>query len=194
MTDPADFKRLKRWETAGWRYLTCSTNQRFAFFSDAHSRDTFARKLEHARQRHRFELLAWVLMPEHFHMILRPPRDGSDVPRILQTIKQGTAQSLLAHWRRQDSQRFSHALDANGSTRLWQAGGGFDRNVRDGVELDEEVAYIHHNPVERGLVASEMDWAWSSARHYAHDHSGIVKIEYRLFTPYREGGPDKGLE
>ena len=60
---------------------------------------------------------------------------------------------------------------------LWQRGGVFDRNVRDWDELRREARYVHQNPVERGLVADPLEWAWSSARWYAGQHEGQIPID-----------------
>jgi len=64
-----------------------------------------------------------------------------------------------------------------GRYRYWQAGGGFDRNLRGGGDLEEKIKYIHHNPVKRGLVERETDWAWSSARWYAEMTDGELAID-----------------
>jgi hypothetical protein len=59
--------------------------------------------------------------------------------------------------------------------RVWQPGGGYDRNITTAAALRAEIDYLHGNPVQRGLVAKAEDWEWSSARWFA----GIrpVKIE-----------------
>ena len=47
--------------------------------------------------------------------------------------------------------------------RFWQRGGGYDRNLRTVRDIHEKVAYIHQNPVTRGLESQAEDYAWSSA-------------------------------
>jgi hypothetical protein len=46
--------------------------------------------------------------------------------------------------------------------------------------------YMHGNPVQRGLVTRPVDWAWSSARHYATGDEGAVEIESRWAARRRE--------
>ncbi|MBU6414050.1 MAG: transposase [Planctomycetes bacterium] len=178
-------KRLKRWEDpSDWRYLTCSTYRRFQFFDDAVHCDVFAIKLEEARKKLGFELRAWVLMLEHFHVILHPI-GGVTVPQILKRVKQSISKVLHRRWEtsRMDLVKRVHFGE---EFRLWQPGGGFDRNIRDGVEMDREIAYIHNNPVKGDLVKTPTDWAWSSSRHYAGDPRSPVQIVYRKWTPYRD--------
>ncbi len=189
MTEQPIRKRLERQETPqDWRYLTCSTYRRFQFFDDPEFRDVFAKKLEDARRVFGFELRAWVLMPEHFHIMLHP-LNGVVVPQILKRLKQGTAKVLLRQWGRCRPELIARATHDDGSLQLWQAGGGFDRNVRDSEEMEREIRYIHNNPVKRGLVKQPTDWAWSSARHYDNDMRSPVQIVYRKWSVYRDGGP-----
>ena len=54
--------------------------------------------------------------------------------------------------------------------RFWQRGGGYDRNIFTAVEAHEKLAYMHNNPVRKGLVEVAADWPWSSCRAW---ESGI---------------------
>jgi len=187
MGTPAIRKRLKRWEEPGdWRYLTCSTYRRFQYFDEPGFKDIFAEKLEAARCKCGFELRAWVLMPEHFHIMLKPNIGGPKVPEILKSLKVSVSQSLLPLWKKRRPDLIEHARLDDGSLRVWQAGGGFDRNVRDNEEMEYEIIYIHNNPVRKGFVKEPTEWAWSSARHYAGDATSPAQIVYRKWTPYRD--------
>jgi putative transposase len=59
--------------------------------------------------------------------------------------------------------------------RLWQEGGGYDRNLRSESIVLAAINYIHLNPVRRGLCEQAVDWRWSSARayHRGHDLDGF---------------------
>ncbi len=50
--------------------------------------------------------------------------------------------------------------------RFWQEGPGFDRNLFTPDAIAASIAYIHHNPVARGLCQKAIDWNWSSARYF----------------------------
>lgn len=169
-------KKLRRDERRVPRYLTFSCYQRRQLLGTPQDRDEFARRLSIARDRCGFRLLAWVTMPEHVHMIV-VPTDEYPVPKLLVAIKQPVAQTLLRAWQSVDSPMLQEATVGSGKLRFWQAGGGFDRNVRDHEELEREIAYIHHNPVRRGLVKNAKDWAWSSARWYEGEQDGGVPID-----------------
>ena len=89
-------------------------------------------------------VLAYVVMPEHFHALLWAERGGA-VRRFLQRTLGLT----------------SHAMQAGGG--LWK-----ERPrvlpVSTGSLLQTKVDYLHANPVRRGLAASPPDWEHSSYR------------------------------
>ena len=47
--------------------------------------------------------------------------------------------------------------------RLWQRGGGFDRNMWNAKAIFDAIHYIESNPVRTNLVSSPEEWQWSSA-------------------------------
>lgn len=156
-------KRLKRREVIGGvRYITFSCHRRSPLLGNPSIRDVFVRALYAARARFRFELYAWVVMPEHVHLMLRPP-EGLALDAILKALKQSVAQTVIARWKQLNATVLD-SITVHGRIRFWQRGGGFDRNVRDQSELAREIRYIHRNPIERGLVQSPEDWVWSSLR------------------------------
>ena len=128
-------------------------------------RDEYIEHVANARDRLRFLLHAWVVMPEHVHLVVLP-RDGEIGP-VLRGLKQGFGQRVLSAWKRSLDPRLKLASDAHGVLRFWQRGGGYDRNIRDIEELREKIEYIHTNPVRRGLVERAVDWRWSSAAAWA---------------------------
>ncbi len=171
-------KRMRRFEDVRrWRYVTFSCHRRLQLLGNARIRDLFAASIARARQRCGFTLRAWVIMPEHVHMILSPQRREWPLAKILLSIKQPVAQVVIARWRELNARILQSITLADGRARFWQAGGGFDRNIRDQAELDREIAYIHANPVKRGLVENPTDWAWSSARWYAGIRDGQIPID-----------------
>lgn len=156
-------KKLIRWESGPpIRYLTFSCYHRLPLLAQPGAPDMFVENLARARDRFGFSLIAGVVMPEHVHLILRPHPSGSGIPSIIRGIKQPVAQRVLRRLRADSSPILTRLKTAGGETRFWQEGGGFDRNVRDAMELARDVDYIHLNPVKRGLVSRPEDWAWSS--------------------------------
>ena len=64
-------KKMRRWERVWqWRFLTFSCYQRLQLLGNPAIRDQMAVSLSRARDRCGFRLRAWVIMPEHVHLML----------------------------------------------------------------------------------------------------------------------------
>jgi putative transposase len=105
-------------------------------------------------------------MPNHVHLLLRPDLPDHPVSEILQQIKLPASKVILSEWRKRDAPVLEKIRCSEGRHRLWQRGGGFDRNIFSKEEFVEKLNYIHWNPVKAGLVESVEAWKWSSASAY----------------------------
>ena len=65
--------------------------------------------------------------------------------------------------------------------RFWQDGGGYDRNYWEPVAIRDQLAYIHANPVRRGIVKQPEDWYWSSASEWVYGKPGPIAIDKDSF-------------
>ncbi len=99
----------------------------------------------HAGQR--FELSAWVVMPNHVHVMVRP-LPGWTLSQILQSWKGFTAHAANDRLGRQGQ-------------AFWQPE-SFDHLVRDDEDLHRCCHYTTMNPVNAGLCARPEDWRWNS--------------------------------
>lgn len=99
------------------------------------------------RDKGTFPLHAFVLMPDHFHMLLTPS-DTTTLERAVQFIKGGSSHAIG------ETLRFQFPV--------WQSGFS-DHRIRDAKDYETHVLYIDQNPVKRGLVAVARDYPWSSA-------------------------------
>jgi putative transposase len=176
-------KRMERHdEPNGYRFITASCNKRLPLFAGPRIRDVFADSLAAAREKHGFELFAWVLMPNHFHLLLRPCKESDSrltrpLGPMLMSIKGGVSQAVIPGMKRLNASVLPSITCSDGSVRFWQAGGGFDRNVRTMTEFTKEVWYIHTNPVRKGLVERAEDWKWSSVRWWMGVRDGEVECD-----------------
>ena len=169
-------KRMRRQEIVGAvRFVTFSCAQRLPLLGHPGIRDLFAESLADARRRSGFELFAWVVMPEHVHLLARSADDAAFGP-ALRSLKVSVAKAVCARWRRLEAPILDR-ITRDGRPRFWLPGGGFDRNVRDAEEFSREVRYIHRNPVERGLVERAEEWSWSSVRWWMGLREGEVECD-----------------
>jgi putative transposase len=147
--------------------LTFSCFRRLPLFSRERSCRWMLKALELGRTRQLYELWAYVIMPEHIHVVLLP-RQNVRIASILTTVKQSVAKRAIL-WLQREAPEFLSRLEdcqPNGDRhhRFWLRGGGYDRNLRTASDVHEKIEYIHANPVRRGLVDSPEQWPWSSAR------------------------------
>jgi len=107
----------------------------------------------------RYHLLAYVVMPSHFHWVFQPclqwveslpdkGRHRTPRERIMKSINGYTAY------------RCKRLLGLSGPFWLHE---GYDHVVQDVEELHRIIRYVEKNPVKAGLMAEPQDWRWSSA-------------------------------
>jgi REP element-mobilizing transposase RayT len=92
-----------------------------------------------------YDLHAWVIMPNHVHLLATPHTHVSSFLRRLKGFSSRAANRLIGH----TGQRF------------WQDE-SYDRLVRTQKEFNNIERYILVNPVRAGLVSCIEDYPWSS--------------------------------
>ncbi len=188
-------KRRKSFDEPGdVHFLTFSCFQRLPLLNRDRSRMWMVDALRLGLKKDRFHLLAWVIMPEHVHLILVPVGD-TKVSSILTTLKQSVSKRALL-WLKNNSPEFLKQLkdtQPSGRTfyRFWQRGGGYDRNLRSVRDLHEKIRYVHENPERRRLCNRAIDWKWSSARTWATGEDDLIPIARHL-VPSLSGFDDVG--
>ena len=94
-----------------------------------------------------YQLQAWVVMPNHVHVLIEPL---IDLARIVQA------------WKSVSSRRIISLLGPARPQVVWQRE-YWDRFIRNEQHRQRALAYIHANPVSAGLVMRGEQWRWSSA-------------------------------
>jgi putative transposase len=127
-----------------------------------------AESIAHARKVLEVELWAYVFMPDHVHLLLRPRREKYRISEFMQLAKNPVARRVIS------SLKQSHSLlledlrltrrDGVVEYRFWQAGGGYDGNLWNMEKVREKADYCHKNPVRRGRVHAPEMWRLSSFR------------------------------
>ena len=174
-------KRRRRYDDeCDAREFTFSCYHRFQFLNRDRTREWFIESLDSARKKHRFDLWAYVIMPEHVHLLLSPREPGIKMGSIVGGIKEQVARKAIRYLKEHSPQWLDRITVSEGKRtrrRLWQPGGGFDRNAYEIETIHHMIEYIHENPVRRGLVARAEDWRWSSAAWYAGNRDVPIEID-----------------
>lgn len=125
-------------------FVTASTFQKKALLQSDRTATLLIETLFYYRDQHKFMLHEFVVMPDHFHLLLTPI---VTLERAMQFIKGGF------------SYRAGKAFDLH---NIWQSS-FYDRRVRDAAEYESFKRYIHENPVKRRLAASSEKYQYGSA-------------------------------
>ncbi len=157
------------------RFITFSAFRRLPLLESTEVAARLVAWLAAARRDHGLLLFAWVIMPEHVHVLIRAA--GSPWSVVAEAMKTQVAREALKLWRRADAPILKRLVTGGGRARFWQHGGGFDRAQRDMDEFVRTVKYIHQNPVERGLVTRPEDWRWSSVRWWMGRREGELECD-----------------
>ena len=136
-------------------------NARMTLFDDAGDYAAFERVLGQACERGHMRLLAYCVMPNHWHLVVWPRHDG-DLSRFMNWL-------TLTH-----TQRWHQHRHSVGEGHVYQG-----RFKSFPVETNEYCLtvcrYVERNPVRAGLVKRAEDWRWSSAGHCTR-HGGVVPL------------------
>jgi REP element-mobilizing transposase RayT len=146
-------------------YITAVTKNRLPIFRTEAMARLACKALDEARSSGGFLIFAYVIMPEHIHVITSQPTTSADVlrrikgitaRRIIDYLKQHNHERSLAKLRHEEWKR-EHKYS------LWQQEKNVFSIFSEAVFM-QKVNYIHLNPVRAGLVEKATDYPWSSAR------------------------------
>jgi putative transposase len=153
--------------------ICCSCYQRRPGIETARRRDLFLRILETVRQKYQFVVVGYVVMSEHFHLLISEPHEGT-LSVVMHALTLSFARRVLGQMRRRRGSAQTELFPAE-KHPVWQAR-FYDFNVWSKRKRVEKLRYIHQNPVKRRLVASPELWRWSSHRAYALGEAGLVRV------------------
>ena len=135
-------------------------------------------QLENLSRRHEAGVVAYVIMPDHVHILLRPSTSGR-LSLFVQQWKRLTSFQISTYLQLgSDTTSMPFAdrvLDDKGAVHVWQKR-YYPFNVYTPRKALEKIEYMHNNPVRAGLVKDPCDWKWSSARYFLKGQSVPVTL------------------
>jgi putative transposase len=150
-------------------------NGRLRLFKKEDDFLAFERVLQLAHERVPIRILDWCVMPNHWHLVLYPARDG-ELTAFMRWL-------TLTH-----AQRWKHAHAAVGHGHLYQG-----RFKSFPVEQDEHLLavlrYVERNPVRAKLARRAQDWRWGSC-HVRQDRGHEL---HSLLAPWPVQRPGRWL-
>jgi putative transposase len=173
-TQPDHRKRIRHYHECGHIHeLTFSCYQRQPLLTNDAWQAMLAASIDRAMEGHRYQLAAFVFMPEHVHLVVYPLPEAGTIDSLLKAIKRPFAyriKQLLIESGSRLLERLTVRQRPGVTTfRYWQEGPGYDRNVTSPSAAVAAIDYLHNNPLRRGLADRAVDWKWSSARYHLTD-------------------------
>jgi len=137
-------------------FLTVVTSKRRDILID--NIDLLKKALNNAKRFHEFEIFGIVILPNHFHIIIKP-KIIENYPKIIHLIKTSFSKNIdvatIKNYQISSSREMKQEKD------IWQRR-YWEHTIRDENDLYKHLDYIHFNPVKHGYVDAVKDWKYSS--------------------------------
>ncbi len=157
-------------------FLTFSCDHRRQLLNQNRCKGIVIHFLEAVRAEFEGLCFGFVIMPEHVHALVRFLQEGQ-ASLFKQEWKRRSSRALVAYFESARNPVLQHITAEDGTHRVWTPK-QYDFNVCTQEKAWEKLRYMHNNPVKRQLAATPEDWAFSSARWYAHRQSVGVTLTH----------------
>jgi putative transposase len=150
-------KRVRHFEGRGHLHeLTISCYRRLPLLTNDVWQAILASSLSSACAEERFDLVAFVFMPEHVHLLVHPSSFDAKVSRLLARTKQPTSKTIKLLLLESQAPLLDRLMvqERPGKTcfRFWQEGPGSDRNLFSPQAIEASIEYIHTKDRETWVV------------------------------------------
>ncbi|TAG81833.1 MAG: transposase [Burkholderiales bacterium] len=151
-----DYKRI--WLPGGTYFFTVNLADRSSDLLIRHA-ELLRHAVRRTREAHRFEIVAWAVLPDHMHAIWTLPPDDHDYALRWRAIK-----AIFSRGLPRDESTPTQRV-ARGERGIWQRR-YWEHTIRDDRDLENHINYVHFNPVKHGHVTKIEDWPFSSFHRY----------------------------
>ena len=136
---------------------------------------SFLEEMQSLRRQHDSRLVCFVLMPDHFHLMVNP-RDG-DIQTWIGKLKSLSANRLV------DANSPGLFKKNEEENQVWQESFKTLRLWSNWM-IWQKINYIHNNPLRAGLVDSARDYRWSSFRSFYHlEDEELLSVDNEWLYP-----------
>jgi putative transposase len=131
--------------------------------------DTLRHAVRRVKRLYPFEIIAWVVLPDHLHCIWTLPEGDADYPTRWRLIKLLFVKGLPK------TERLSRVRKSRNERGVWHRR-YWEHTIRDERDLENHVDYIHLNPLKHGYVKQVSDWPYSTFHRYVS--TGILSADW----------------
>ena len=132
------------------------------------------------KQNHNFELNAMILLPDHVHMLITLAENSDDYAIIIASIKTHFSRQI----KKSDSEITNHSRIRRRERGIWQRR-YWEHRIRDELDYQRHMDYIHYNAVKHGYSERPIDWPYSTFQKF---------VEEGIYSSYWGGVGINGIE
>ncbi|RLT38428.1 MAG: transposase [Chloroflexi bacterium] len=125
--------------------------------------------LREVRQKLGFAMHAWVILPDHSHLLLQPGAEGG-------------GDEIVRRVRRRYAIDYAQLMGSPAEMVVWESHYGLE-SVSDEAEFARRIDTVHYDPVRHGLVTRPEEWVQSS--YSAWVERGLYKLGWGWSEPER---------
>jgi len=157
--------RFRRATAGSTFFFTVISHRRRPILCDETIRAALRDAIHAVRMRRPFAIDAWVLLPDHLHCIWTLPDGDSDYSARWSQIKHHVSFRCRDAY---DDSLLGRAGKARGEAAIWQRR-FWEHRIRDDVDMERHVDYIHFNPVRHGHAVHAATWPYSTFSRYVRE-------------------------
>ena len=159
---------------AGGYMISAANFEHKPILKSPERRTEFETRLLEAAQEIAKEIIAWAVLPNHYHILLH-----------VQSLNHVSA--TLQHLHGVTSREWNIVDNLTGKRRVWYK--FTDSYIRNETHLHLAFNYIHYNPVKRGYTKDAYEWHWSSLSLYYNDMGrDWLRSHWQAYTPPADFG------
>jgi putative transposase len=145
-------------------FITAVTRRRRPYLASDRDIGIYGSTCEKVRAIRPFNLVAYVVLPDHFHWLVRPHDAIGDFSAVMHRLKRNFTRNY----------KKDHGIRS--ALTVWQPR-FWDHVIRDEDDFAAHMDYIHWNPVKHGFVESPDEWKHSSLRGMAPSRLLRLRVE-----------------
>lgn len=149
----------RSYRSGGQYFFTVVTEGRRPILTQPDVRTALRKAIIAVRQNYPFEISAWVLLPDHLHTIWQLPPNDSDFSLRWSQIKRRVTHACENSYH--DSLLLTERRRVKRHGTIWQHR-FWEHEIQNEHDFNNQMNYVHFNPVKHGLVQHVADWPWSS--------------------------------
>ncbi|MFN3235285.1 MAG: REP-associated tyrosine transposase [Gammaproteobacteria bacterium] len=162
----SSYKRI--FQAGSYYFFTVVTYDRLPVFKRHQNVTLLKESIKKIKCKYPFQINAWVILPDHIHMIWKLPRNDFDYTKRWRLIKREFCLTQAG------------TTNKRNERRIWQRR-YWEHIIRNENDMKNHIDYIHFNPVKHGYTSTPSAWEYSSFQYWLN--KGVYHIKWGCAEP-----------